>query len=1334
MNATGRCSYYAFISYSHKDQKWAEWIQHAIEHYRLPAIIRREVQKQLPKRIAPVFRDATDLGVDVLVDGLHEELEKSKFLIVVCSPNSAKPNAEGKHFVDEEVRHFCELGRVKQIIPVIIEGTPEEAFGPVLKSQEVLAIDATKCPRARVLNDIVAKILGLKPDVLWRRAERERRRRVLINSILGAVAGIAIAAGGLFAWDNARTVVARYADYVDSYGLPEGIFPMGEDETTRRYLHYRFEYRGLSLGKSVHADSGPRTIFSPFGFRRILRRVIRANSAGYPIAAGINDDPERPEIQDFEYHQQGFNFAERLTEKRCGIFNGKGFEPMLQRRMTYENQDGVVNAVVRFYDTKEGPLDVAYLASISTSADNAELGDVYRADICQFRVERDAAGRETRRLFLSKGDENVPDADGLYGKDFVLDNFGRIVEERYLFLDGDSLALSANKHGVAGKRIVYDGREEIRTDYVDVVGRPIMGPKGFITEVVAEQDAFGNPIVQRYIDADGKIMSTTKGYAEIRSSFDDRGNVVRQEYFSEDGEKTVNCEMGVHAVEIGYDATGRITSLATSGIDGERVCTKNGVWAARSEYDENSRLSAVTNYGIDGKPVLNNAGWHRIVRRYDREGRMVEELYYGVDGKLVLTKNGTAGCRMEYDSRGRLKRATNIGANGEIMTNTEGLADMRFTNTKQGNVASCRFYDAAGNPTYRKDGTWGWGRAFDSSGNVVEESFLGRDGSPSMTKYGYAIKKIAYCPNGNPCSCRFYDASGKPVRLPLGYHEILYEYDTHGCVTREVLLDVEGSRVASADGVCEKRQEFDARGNVRKTSFYGVDGKPTANANGVATLVSERDECGNRTSARTFDANGCPVAPKGEHCALVRFEYERRGLLVSMRKYDVNDNPCIQQLVDAFEMRYEYDAQGREISRSAFNAAGDACLVRGAGIHKETREWDAAGNLVRLVSLGIGGNPVNNLLTGYCEVRTEYDRLGRVTKESWFCADGTPYSSSNDGVCAKKHEYDVIGNEIRVDFFGEDGSLKCGENGYATVVWEHFSNNGYAGRIYYLDESGKRTKSVEGFSAIVRERNPAGLITKEAYLDEFDRPLQSVNGTYATVLEYDPLGRKTRESYLDANGKTCVCRQGFASISFSYDERGNVRWAEWRDLDGRLAKMPNGYSRIVKEYDDRGNSIYAAYFGADGNPTMFEGRASERCAEIDNMGWPQGKKWFDAEGKEIPTCSLVIVGTVLPGSPSEACGMAKGDVICIWGPYSIARKSDDFDALGSAIEAASRETHEKTIVVARKKDDSYEILHFRLPPGKIGCQIVDEFTVKSKFDAILKKLAREQLQQAGGAG
>ena len=170
-------TYYAFVSYSHKDEKWARWIQSALERYRLPAAVRKEAGKPLPERIRPVFRDATDLGVGKLVDNLRQELEQSKFLIVVCSPNSARPNAEGKHWVDEEVVHFCELGRADRIIPVIVGGTKETAYCPKLEEEDILGLDATKHPRERILNDLVAKILGLRPDELWRREERRIRGR-----------------------------------------------------------------------------------------------------------------------------------------------------------------------------------------------------------------------------------------------------------------------------------------------------------------------------------------------------------------------------------------------------------------------------------------------------------------------------------------------------------------------------------------------------------------------------------------------------------------------------------------------------------------------------------------------------------------------------------------------------------------------------------------------------------------------------------------------------------------------------------------------------------------------------------------------------------------------------------------------------------------------------------------------------------------------------------------------------------------------------------------------------------------------------------------------------
>lgn len=85
--------YFAFICYSSKDAKIARALQRRIEAYKLPTTLRNELEAErgvkFPKRLTPIFRDMTDLEAGVLGRSIRRELEDSKFLIVVCSPNSA---------------------------------------------------------------------------------------------------------------------------------------------------------------------------------------------------------------------------------------------------------------------------------------------------------------------------------------------------------------------------------------------------------------------------------------------------------------------------------------------------------------------------------------------------------------------------------------------------------------------------------------------------------------------------------------------------------------------------------------------------------------------------------------------------------------------------------------------------------------------------------------------------------------------------------------------------------------------------------------------------------------------------------------------------------------------------------------------------------------------------------------------------------------------------------------------------------------------------------------------------------------------------------------------
>ena len=85
--------YRAFISYSHRDARWASSLHTALESYRPPKPLIGKVtaRGEVPKRLTPIFRDreelpsATDLGTLI-----NAALAASACQIVICSPRSAK--------------------------------------------------------------------------------------------------------------------------------------------------------------------------------------------------------------------------------------------------------------------------------------------------------------------------------------------------------------------------------------------------------------------------------------------------------------------------------------------------------------------------------------------------------------------------------------------------------------------------------------------------------------------------------------------------------------------------------------------------------------------------------------------------------------------------------------------------------------------------------------------------------------------------------------------------------------------------------------------------------------------------------------------------------------------------------------------------------------------------------------------------------------------------------------------------------------------------------------------------------------------------------------------
>ena len=207
MNETYK--YFAFISFQSADAKEALWVQKAIESYRLPTAVSKQ-NKDLPKKMRPCFCYLNDINLsEELMQELKLRMEQSQFLIVICSPNSAKSN-----FVNGGIDYFIEHGGRDRIIPLIVSGTPysndpaTECFPEALKrhfpkdadpmkDHQILGVNineegagSKQWKRQRAVIMIIARMLSLEFENLWNR-EQKRKQRKRINIGLATIAIVA---------------------------------------------------------------------------------------------------------------------------------------------------------------------------------------------------------------------------------------------------------------------------------------------------------------------------------------------------------------------------------------------------------------------------------------------------------------------------------------------------------------------------------------------------------------------------------------------------------------------------------------------------------------------------------------------------------------------------------------------------------------------------------------------------------------------------------------------------------------------------------------------------------------------------------------------------------------------------------------------------------------------------------------------------------------------------------------------------------------------------------------------------------------------------------------
>ena len=234
--------YWAFISYSHHDKRWGDWLHKSLETYRVPKALvgKPSPDGVVPARVFPIFRDREELAVSAdLGANINEALRQSRYLVVICSPRSAK-----SPWVNQEILNFKRLGRADRLLALIVEGEPyasdgkpgfsvdDECFPQAMRFQldlngelssvraEPIAADIRerKDGKTNAKLKLLARLLSVEFDHLRQREHQRQRRRMLTIAFVLTAGLVIVTSLALYAFrqrsiaNQSLTDVLRLSD------------------------------------------------------------------------------------------------------------------------------------------------------------------------------------------------------------------------------------------------------------------------------------------------------------------------------------------------------------------------------------------------------------------------------------------------------------------------------------------------------------------------------------------------------------------------------------------------------------------------------------------------------------------------------------------------------------------------------------------------------------------------------------------------------------------------------------------------------------------------------------------------------------------------------------------------------------------------------------------------------------------------------------------------------------------------------------------------------------------------------------------------------------------
>lgn len=868
----------------------------------------------------------------------------------------------------------------------------------------------------------------------------------------GAVAAL-ILAGVIFAWDYNRVKVSFYKDYVEQWGIPQGIGKISSADSKHTHRMYRFESRHYRL-----------------------QRLSHVNSLGNLTSDGESERNDRPMDAEFFYAN-----GSKLSRVKVKDANGR----VLYVKSYNENLNTVVFQYADEHGTEKrlGNETIGYVHAFDA---NQSTGKISR-----YLLDYDDKGYVSRLRYAGFQNVLASDINRIYGKQYVRDSKGRVVEESYLAHDGSP---KATKWGMGKKLFEYDENDNwVRTIYQTVDGKPALDAPDGTAICENEYDSYGNQVAQYFKNSAGQLTITQMQDASgVKTEYDEQGFLVKQSYIGTDGSPIFSTKHGYATVvavpnEYGYNSEIKYYDAASMPC-----VVQEGYARVSIITDAKGNVLRIAAYGLDGTPVLSSSGYHGYDNEFDELGQLVKCSYFGVDGAPCVDESGAAGYNRTYTERGDILSESYFDVEGRAAKDNNGVAEYVYERDSRGNLARIVFNDEHGKFTTNNEGLAYIEFQYDDNGNETSRKFFNAEGERTRGYVGYAQRTHTYDDNGNELSDVYMDVNGEPM-LVNGIAGWYYKVDERGNTVEKKPVDTNGKL---AKGHLIERDKFDERDNVIEESYFDADGKPAQNSQKYHKVEYVFNERNQEVEESYYDKNGKYTKYGTNSYAIVRYEYDDRGLCTKVSFFGTDNQPTMHKDGGGSYASHvsKYDDFGRVVRQYYFDTQGKPTSPK-VMVPEGAVGYDQWGNLTYLAAMDGSGRLIRNPQSGWSYMTAEYDNRHNVLRRSFFDENEKPMLC-RDGYHAEVCTYTPTGKKETESYHDTKG-FPMNVNGVHQYLYKYNPDSDLLEEIVLLNTSLKPTNNGAGVHKVVFTYNDDGsykyrkyynlagrLVYQEQYLGE----------------------------------------------------------------------------------------------------------------------------------------------------------------------------------------------------------------------------------------------------------